>query len=79
MAGISTAEGNVSLVVTLHPKTNKDGSECRTVMDLDNCLKVTLDALQGVAYENDRQVRAITLSYGEPMPGGGLTVEIITV
>ncbi|EMS1813588.1 RusA family crossover junction endodeoxyribonuclease, partial [Neisseria gonorrhoeae] len=47
------------------------------VIDLDNALKVALDALQGVAYHNDRQVRRIAADYaGEPVAGGGLAVEV---
>ncbi|WP_215226940.1 RusA family crossover junction endodeoxyribonuclease, partial [Neisseria gonorrhoeae] len=43
----------------------------------DNALKVTLDALQGVAYHNDRQVRRIAADYAdEPVAGGGLAVEV---
>ncbi|WP_321160168.1 RusA family crossover junction endodeoxyribonuclease, partial [Neisseria gonorrhoeae] len=42
----------------------------------DNALKVALDALQGVAYHNDRQVRRIAADYaGEPVAGGGLAGE----
>ncbi|WP_404562177.1 RusA family crossover junction endodeoxyribonuclease, partial [Neisseria gonorrhoeae] len=49
----------------------------KTVIDLDNALKVALDALQGVAYHNDRQVRRIAADYAdEPKQGGGLAVEI---
>jgi crossover junction endodeoxyribonuclease rusA family protein len=36
-----------------------------------------LDALQGVAYENDNQVRRIVAEYGsEPVAGGGLVVKV---
>lgn len=66
----------VSLSVILHPKQNQDGSDCKVIIDLDNCLKVTLDALQGLAYHNDNQVRHITAEYGESIPSGGLTVTI---
>jgi len=69
----------VQLAVILHPKQNKDGSECKTIIDLDNCLKVALDALQGVAYLNDKQVRKITAEYGDPLPDGGLTVTVSTI
>jgi crossover junction endodeoxyribonuclease RusA len=45
-------------------------------MDLDNCLKVTLDALQGVAYDNDAQIKRIVAEYGNPVINGGVTVEV---
>jgi len=59
----------IRLALTLIPKNG-------VVMDLSNCLKVAEDALQGVAYVNDRQVKHITLDYGEPDGKGALVVEI---
>ncbi len=70
--------GFVAVGVTLHPKTTKKGQPSATVLDLDNSLKVALDALQGVAFENDKQVRQISMAYGEPLPEGGLTLEVTT-
>jgi Holliday junction resolvase RusA-like endonuclease len=46
------------------------------VLDLDNALKVTLDALTGVAWDDDSQVRRISAEYGPPCEGGGLSVWI---
>ncbi len=71
------SEGSVAVRLRLIPKANKDGSANKTVIDLDNALKIALDALQGIAYHNDRQVRRIAAEYdGEPVAGGGLAVEI---
>ncbi|HGJ8443535.1 TPA: RusA family crossover junction endodeoxyribonuclease [Neisseria gonorrhoeae] len=76
-AGAMPSEGAVAVYVRLIPKANKDGGANKTVIDLDNALKVALDALQGVAYHNDRQVRRIAAEYGgEPVAGGGLAVEV---
>ncbi|HFC8821481.1 TPA: RusA family crossover junction endodeoxyribonuclease [Neisseria cinerea] len=76
-AGAVPSEGSVAVCLRLIPKANKDGSANKTVIDLDNALKVTLDALQGIIYENDKQVRRIVAEYGsEPVAGGGLAVEI---
>ncbi|HFB0469562.1 TPA: RusA family crossover junction endodeoxyribonuclease, partial [Neisseria gonorrhoeae] len=76
-AGAMPSEGTVAVYVRLIPKANKDGGANKTVIDLDNALKVTLDALQGVAYHNDRQVRRIAADYAdEPVAGGGLAVEV---
>lgn len=76
-AGVMPFEGSVAVCLRLIPKANKDGSVNKTVIDLDNALKVTLDALQGIAYHNDKQVRRIAAEYGsEPVAGGGLAVEI---
>jgi crossover junction endodeoxyribonuclease RusA len=73
-AGVKILSGDVSLVVVLHPKLTEKGMASKTVIDLDNCLKVAIDALQGVAFSNDRQVKQIALSYGRPVLGGGLSV-----
>ncbi|ENS9376478.1 TPA: RusA family crossover junction endodeoxyribonuclease [Neisseria gonorrhoeae] len=76
-AGAMPSEGFVAVRLRLIPKANKDGGANKTVIDLDNALKVTLDALQGVAYHNDRQVRRIAADYAdEPVAGGGLAVEV---
>ena len=75
-AGFKAAAGPVVVGVTLHPKTTQKGQPSATVLDLDNCLKVAMDAMQGVAFENDRQVKKITMAYGAPMVGGGLTLEV---
>ncbi|SUA24127.1 phage associated protein [Neisseria gonorrhoeae] len=76
-AGAMPSEGAVAVYVRLIPKANKDGGANKTVIDLDNALKVALDALQGVAYHNDRQVRRIAADYAdEPVTGGGLAVEV---
>lgn len=47
-------------------------------MDLDNALKVTIDALKGIAYQDDSQVRKITAERTAPNGKGGLIVEIDT-
>lgn len=68
---------DVSLVVRLRPREkNRDGSRASDVLDLDNCLKVAIDALRGIVYEDDAQVKRILAEYGDPLPRGGLEVEI---
>lgn len=62
--------------VLLHPRQTKRLEASRTVLDLDNCLKVALDAMQGVVYANDKQIREIHARYGDPLPDGGLTVTV---
>lgn len=68
--------GFVSLTATLHPRTTAKGSASKSLLDLDNCIKVVCDALQGACYVDDCQLRRISISYGAPMVGGGLTVEL---
>lgn len=76
-AGARLTAGPVDLTVTLHPRMTAKGKASATCIDLDNSLKVAIDALQGIAFENDRQVKRITLAYGDPLPGGGLTLEVV--
>ncbi len=75
-AGLKLHHGDVVVWLTLHPRMNKDGSASKTVLDLDNSLKAALDALQGVAYVNDRQIKALAAKYGPPTPNGGATVAV---
>jgi crossover junction endodeoxyribonuclease RusA len=70
---------SIAVVVILHPKLTAKGVASKTVMDLDNCLKVTLDALQGVAYDNDAQIKKISAEYGAPKVDGGLTVHVVVL
>lgn len=74
--GIKPASDDVSLTVKLHPKLTTKGVASRTLIDLDNALKVVFDALQGVLYVNDKQVKKLTAEVGEPVLGGGLSVGI---
>lgn len=63
--------------ITLCPRMNKDGSPSGTVLDLGNCWKVVEDALQGVVYVNDKQIKRIrNVEYGAPTPDGALIIEI---
>jgi crossover junction endodeoxyribonuclease RusA len=74
----SCIPGLIELDVVLHPvrpKVYTPGREVRC-MDLDNALKVTIDALKEIAYTDDSQVRRIVAERGEPLEGGGLTVEV---
>lgn len=76
-AGFKPLDGFVTVGVTLHPKETKKGQPSATVLDLDNSLKVALDALQGVAFTNDKQVKQISMAYGCQKQDGGLTLEVL--
>ena len=73
--GKKTTDKNVQLSIKLLPKLTKNGLPSKVCLDLDNCLKVALDALQGCLYDNDNQVKRILLEYGEPVENGGLLIE----
>ncbi|AVL70851.1 RusA family crossover junction endodeoxyribonuclease [Oligella urethralis] len=76
-AGVRKTEEPVIMVVTLHPKMTKKGRASKICLDIDNTLKVALDALEGIAYVDDKQVRALIVSYGEAVDGGALAVTIM--
>lgn len=75
-AGIKPIAGPVAVTLELHPKLTARGAASKTRLDVDAPIKLTLDALQGVAYDNDRQVVHVTARLGPPMPRGGLTVSV---
>lgn len=85
-AGIELLDGCVAVNMELCPalpkdwrkRLAKDPAWALSVrrIDLDNAQKVALDALQGVAYENDRQVTMLSISLGTPVEGGGLLVKV---
>lgn len=60
--------GPVELIVKLIPKNG-------VCMDLDNALKVTIDALKGIAYADDSQVRRIDAERLDP-DGAGERLEV---
>lgn len=53
-AGVTCVPGEVELGIVLYRDRN--------IGDVDNYLKVLLDALQGCLYINDRQVRSISIT-----------------
>ena len=76
-AGITPIEGDVALEVTLHAKkTKKPTGKRPRCIDLSNSLKVAEDSLIGIAFSDDAQNRAISMKYGEPIPGGALVITI---
>jgi crossover junction endodeoxyribonuclease RusA len=77
--GIIPMPGPVRLEVELLPKITLSGAASAVVLDLDNCLKVVGDALQGIAYQNDKQIKSIRADYGEPVKDGGLRVKISAI
>lgn len=71
---VDKLEGKVYLNIIFHPKTKKDGTESSVRIDLDNCLKVAIDALNGFAYTDDKQIVKIVAEIGKAIENGGLTV-----
>jgi len=73
---IALTSEQVSVIIELRPKETQSGRESKICIDLDNCIKATLDALQGIVFANDKQVRRIYAYYGEPVINGGLIITI---
>ena len=69
-------EGNLCLVSVLHPKLTKKGKANATVLDLDNHLKVVIDALEGILFADDKQIVEIHASYGKPVINGAVNVRV---
>lgn len=72
--GARLIAGAVYVSITIHPKTNKDGSASRVLVDIDSPLKALFDALNGIAYTDDSQIKMLGVCYGEAKEGGGMTV-----
>lgn len=79
--------GRVAIAYTLHPHCPQDAhrrmkrdpvgwEDTVQCIDLDNAQKVLLDALKGVAIEDDKWVRKISAERGAPVEGGKLVVTI---
>ena len=68
--------GPVSVVIELRPKLTISGQASKVLIDLDNCIKATLDGVQGIIIDNDKQVKRIYAYYGEPVESGGLIITI---
>lgn len=74
IAKVAAIEGNVAIDLIYHPRRTAKGLASKTRLDLDNCQKVVLDALNGVAYTDDKQITRIYAEIGQPLPNGGVTV-----
>lgn len=76
LAGVKLLSGDVEVHYRLHPKLNKDGSASKTRLDVDAPAKALLDALNGVAYLDDKQVVRLVGEIGHPVAGGALSVRV---
>lgn len=72
-------QGSVELFLILHPRSNKNGEASKIRLDLDNSIKAAADAMNGVAYLDDSQITRIVAEVGEPMVGGGLSVQVRSI
>ena len=68
--------GPVHVEIGLAPRLTAKGIASKTRLDLDNCIKVALDALNGVAYDDDSQVVSVLARIVAPVVGGALELEV---
>jgi Holliday junction resolvase RusA-like endonuclease len=70
-------KGPVAMSILVQPKLTKKGEISERRIDLSNCVKVAEDALQGIWYVNDSQVRKLNLVVSDHgIPGGGMQVNV---
>ena len=77
MVGVRLIEsGPVAVHILLHPKMTKSGSANKTRIDLGNAEKVLSDALNGIAWTDDKQLERILLEVADPIDGGGVSISV---
>jgi crossover junction endodeoxyribonuclease RusA len=74
--GIRVLEGDVSVSYVLHPKLTAAGIASKVRVDLDNALKVLGDALNGVAWIDDKQIVDLHARIGAPVKDGAIAVKV---
>lgn len=79
IAGIEVSTMPMHVSIILHPKLTKAGLSSKTRCDIDNSLKAAFDALNGIAWADDKQIEKVTAQIGEPLKDGGLTVSWVEV
>lgn len=75
-AGVKQITTPVRIDLCLCPKQNKDGTASKVRLDLDNAIKVMIDALNGIAYADDKQVVEINATLGNAHPDGAIFVTV---
>ena len=77
-AGWKPLQGPIGVRLVLHPlrpKKTRPGVPVRCI-DLDAAFKVIFDALNGIAWVDDKQVHEIHAKRGEPVPCGLVQIEV---
>jgi len=63
-------EGDIEVVVHWFKKGKRKG-------DLDNILKVIMDSLNGIGYQDDRQVKSIIATLWEQSGNDGVEIQVL--
>lgn len=67
---------DVGMVIEIQPKLTRKGEASKQLVDIDAPLKKLFDSLEGLIYENDKQIKKLFVYYGKPTLNGGLLVTI---
>jgi len=70
------ASGPLAAEIVLLPRKKSDGAPSSVRLDLDNCLKVALDAMQGILFDNDKQIVELHACVGSAVTDGALMVRV---
>ena len=73
---VKLIDGGVAVTMLFHPKQNKDGSASKVRQDIGEISKGIFDALNGIAYHDDKQIVATSTVIAEPVPDGGVSILI---
>ena len=76
LAGQPLIEGPVSVHYRLHPKLTKDGRASKTRQDVANMEKLLSDALNGLAWTDDKQIECLLIELSYPVKGGAVSVRV---
>lgn len=76
LAGVKPLNGDLSITFTVTPGLTKAGKPKKRVGDLDNHIKGVLDALNGLAFVDDAQVREIHATMNPPSKNSGYDITI---
>lgn len=75
-AGLRVFHGPVGLHISIRPKLTKKGEPSKMQIDHSNVVKVLEDALQGVWYDNDKQVKQLVVDEIDGVFGGAALVNV---
>jgi crossover junction endodeoxyribonuclease RusA len=74
--GATILNGDLWLNLYIHPKIKKNGEASKVGLDIDNICKVLFDALNGVLWHDDKQIKKLHIEYAKPVLGGRITLQV---
>ena len=73
---VKLIDGDVAVTMLFHPRQNKDGSASKVRQDIGEISKGIFDALNGIAYHDDKQIVAMSTVIVDPVQDGGVSILI---